>query len=666
VVATVVQCRPRYRAGPLCHEMGVSLISAGVIQLLLCRLLSFVGHVIYAGSEGAVPIDKSFVLEYLVVEELPPETLIGSVPRDYQLNRKYSPATLKELRYRFLSRPGVGDRALFAVDENSGVLRTADRIDREVICPGLTECFVAFDVAVHPMTYFQIIKIRVEIVDVNDNAPVFPQPTVNLELSEASEIGATLPLPNAVDFDAGKNSACEYHLSPAEDHFLLQVTPAADASGTRSGGCAARLRLVLAEGLDRETVDRFRFSVVAVDLGQPVRHSGSLLVELVVLDANDHAPTFDRSSYAASVAEETPPGHPLLQVTAVDEDSGLNGEVRYAFVGRTLAEHGDIFRLDTNTGVVSTRRSLDFEVRSFFRLFIAANDLGDIYGGARLTSHTLVEITVTDINDNAPQICLRPQRRGSATNHSQPTGSRQTSVVVSESSAAKECQNASSVTVVAEMVDSNSSFVAHATVTDADSGENGQFDCRLSGPSASKFTLRRLYATEFVIVTTAGLVDAAEPRSDGGGPDSPGRRAIGDFALVCRDHGDPEMTSLINVRVEAFELNLHTPTFVSDLYHASIAENNDVGVSLTRVEATDADRHGNRIRYRLADDSRTAQLFTIDTWTGVITAAVSFDREVTSTVEATVVANDSGFPSFKTGFVYCGARGEVSYRSRSS
>jgi len=104
-----------------------------------------------------------------------------------------------------------------------------------------------------------------------------------------------------------------------------------------------------------------------------------------------------------------------VQVTAVDEDSGLNGQVRYTFVGRTLAKHGDAFRLDADTGVISTRRRLDFERRSFYRLFVAANDFGDIYGGARLTSHTLVEITLTDVNDNAPRICLRTQRHGSAT-----------------------------------------------------------------------------------------------------------------------------------------------------------------------------------------------------------------------------------------------------------
>jgi len=127
--------------------MAVSAFrSATVIQLplwLLCRLLSpLIGHVISAAAAGsgeAVPIDKSFVLEYLVVEELPPETLIGSVPRDYQLNRKYPPATLDQLRFRFLSRPGVGDRVLFALDENSGVLRTTERIDREVVCPGLVD-----------------------------------------------------------------------------------------------------------------------------------------------------------------------------------------------------------------------------------------------------------------------------------------------------------------------------------------------------------------------------------------------------------------------------------------------------------------------------------------------------------------------------------------------
>jgi len=640
VVKLAVRRRSRYAAGTPRHEMGANLFSASMLQLVLCRLLSLLGHVIYTESGSAVPIDKSFVLEYLVVEELPPETLIGSVPRDYQLNRKYSPATLNELRFRFLSRPGVGDRALFAVDEKSGVLRTADRIDREMICPSRTECFVAFDVAVHPMIYFQIIKIRVEIVDVNDNAPVFPQPSVKLELSEASDMGATLPLPNAVDFDAGKNGECEYHLSPPEDHFLLQVTPAADASS----GCAVRLRLVLAEGLDREKVDRFRFNVVAVDLGQPVRRSGSLLVELVVLDANDHAPTFDRSSYAASITEDTPPGRSLLQVTAVDRDSGLNGKVRYTFVGRTLAEHGDSFRLDADTGVLSTRRSLDFEECSFYRLFVAANDLGDIYGGARLTSHALVEITVTDINDNAPQICLRPWRHGLPANHSQSTGNRRKSAVVSDSYAANGCQNASSVTVVAEMVDSNSSFVAHATITDTDSGDSGQFDCSLNGVSASKFMLRRLYATEFVIVTTTGSANSAELEVSGGSPDSPSRRSVGDFALVCRDHGDPVMTSLINVVVEAFEVNSHAPAFVSDIYHASIAENNEVGVLLTRVEATDADRHGNRIRYRLDDNPSTAHLFTVDAWTGVITAAVSFDRELLSTVQATVIATDSGFP----------------------
>lgn len=614
--------------------MAASLSSAGMIKLWC--LLSLLGHVTSGGSGSAEPIDKSFVLEYLVVEELPPETLIGSVERDYQLNRKYSPTTLEQLRFRFLSTPGVRDRALFAVDRNSGVLRTAERIDREVICPGSSRCFVAFDVAVSPMRYFQIIKIRVEIVDVNDNAPVFPQPTVSLELSEAAEIGATLPLPNAVDLDAGRNGACEYQLLPPDDHFLLQITPVVDASGK----CAARLRLVLAQGLDRETVDRFRLGVVAVDLGEPIRRSGSLQVEVVVLDANDHAPTFNRSAYTASVAENTPPGRPLLQLTAVDRDAGLNGKVRYTFVGRTMSEHGSLFRLDADTGVVSTLRRLDFEVRSFYRLFVAANDLGDVYGGARLTSHTLVEITVIDVNDHAPQICLHSQHQ----NHSHPGRQKSASVSIN-SSAADRCRNASFVTVVADVADNNGSFVAHATVTDADSGENGRFNCRLEGSSASKFTLRRLYATEFVIVTAVGSINAAESELDGGGPDSPGRRVVGDFVLVCGDHGDPEMTSLKHVRVEAYEPNSHAPVFVSDLYHASTAENNELGTLLTRVEATDADKHGNRVRYRLAGDPSSAQLFAVDAWTGVVSAVTSFDRERTSTVETIVVAEDSGFPS---------------------
>jgi len=245
--------------------------------------------------------------------------------------------------------------------------------------------------------------------------------------------------------------------------------------------------------------------------------------------------------------------------------------------------------------------------------------------------------------------------------------------------ASERCQNASSVTVVVDMVDANGSFVAHATVTDADSGDNGRFDCRLDGPSASKFALRRLYATEFVIHTSAvddrsvAEADLGDPDA-GGGPESPGRRVIGEFrlvcgdyrsqeillltylltyllcfrlsccsrsprhyqfhvvtfcsgsvipaqgqhsslevshhfpakvtttclmswgsrsaiavegqqheGLVCGDYGEPRLTSVVGVRVEAFEVNTHNPVFASDLYHASIVENNDIGVSLTQV-----------------------------------------------------------------------------------
>ena len=67
---------------------------------------------------------------------------------------------------------------------------------------------------------------------------MFPQPSVRLELSEAAEIGAQLPLPSAVDFDAGSNGACEYRLEPPADddhpYFLLQATPRRRWSSTGS------------------------------------------------------------------------------------------------------------------------------------------------------------------------------------------------------------------------------------------------------------------------------------------------------------------------------------------------------------------------------------------------------------------------------------------------
>jgi hypothetical protein len=252
---------------------------------------------------AALSADRS-VLDLHVMEELPAGWSIGSIPRNMDFDQKYTPAEMAELRYSLLSKPVIGselggspkvtssssssgpstssfDRSLFSVDEMLGTIRTADKLDREALCRRTTEvqhtssvtvtpCIVRFDVAVRPMTHFRIVRVRVEILDVNDNEPTFPVGSISLALPETAAPGTSLHLPVAVDADSGVNGVRNYMLTTHVDKFRL-------AERSRND-----LRLVVTSPLDRETTAEYRLIVVAVDGGQPSL-SGTLQVCIALL-----------------------------------------------------------------------------------------------------------------------------------------------------------------------------------------------------------------------------------------------------------------------------------------------------------------------------------------------------------------------------------------------
>ena len=139
--------------------------------------------------------------------------------------------------------------------------------------------------------------MRVEILDTNDNAPTFPVPSKSIELSEAAEPDTSFLLPSADDLDSIKNGVARYEIRPPTPTFHLLVvrddaagspTAAAAAENDVTGGDsfratsgAVQLRLVLRERVDRETVDHFRFTVVAIDGGDPVRSGLILFVQAI-------------------------------------------------------------------------------------------------------------------------------------------------------------------------------------------------------------------------------------------------------------------------------------------------------------------------------------------------------------------------------------------------
>lgn len=214
-------------------------LSVIVCHWILCLLL---GTALVFGS-------SEHYHEYVVPEEQPPNTFVGNLIADQELDQKYPKHDLASLRFSLLTQPSL-DRRFFSVDEMTGVIQTTQRIDRERACPGSVDCVAQFDVVVQPQPFFHIIKVKIEITDENDNAPTFPEKRIHHQISESAEMDTSLAIPAAVDADSGNNAIQKYDLFSTSSKFELVVNNRAD------GG--TDLRLLLKEGLDRETEDRYQ------------------------------------------------------------------------------------------------------------------------------------------------------------------------------------------------------------------------------------------------------------------------------------------------------------------------------------------------------------------------------------------------------------------------
>ncbi|XP_041282898.1 protocadherin gamma-A10-like, partial [Onychostruthus taczanowskii] len=319
-------------------------------------------------------------LRYSVPEEMPKGSFVGDVAKDLGLQ-------LPEIRDNAVRIVTESRTQYFALQEKMGHLVTAQRIDREQLCESVQQCVLRCELIVEGEMKFY--GIEVEIVDINDNAPSFQEADTDLRLSETTAPGSRFPLPDAHDPDSGRNSLQSYELS-GDEHFSLAVQ-------TGPGG-DQRPELVLAKALDREEAAFHELVLRASDGGDPAR-TGTARIRGTVLDANDNAPVFSQAEYTVRVPEDVPVGSVLVTVRATDKDEGLNGQVKYSL--KKKKSSSQIFHLDSETGAITLARSLDFEEGDTYELDLQAYDGGALYDTAK------VMITVTDINDNAPDISVR-------------------------------------------------------------------------------------------------------------------------------------------------------------------------------------------------------------------------------------------------------------------
>ena len=519
-------------------------------------------------------------LEYNIMEEHAPDTLVGNVLLDAGLGQKYNRSLQEQLMFTFLTESDLAT-GFFSIHQHTGVIRSIKRIDRDTICPRARECIAQFRVVVQPIKFFQIIKVRIEILDLNDNKPVFPIRYITETLLESASVGAGFAISEATDPDGGDNGIQRYELVSNSNKFELRIIKRPD--GTTD------LRVVLRESIDHEVEDFYQITVLARDGGRPVK-TGTLLIDVTILDANDNDPQFDNATYEVGVLESLPVHTTLLRVHASDPDAGRNGEIAYRFNQETNQNLGHLFGIQGVKGDIYLKTKLDYEENDIYQLGVTARD----EGADSFPADALVIIRVIDVNDNAPDISLN-----TLTNPGQ--------------------------TLVSENADPGA-FVAYASVIDVDSGSNGKFKCHLNN---GNFTLKKRYQTEFTIETAVTFDREVIPFLD--------------VTLTCRDHGTEPQMSRATIRVVVLDENDFDPKFSKRMYKGTVIENNEMEDIVMVVEAVDPDEGPNGdITYTLEDDGQ--DLFIIDEYTGQIIANVVFDHENMGQIQFHVTATDGGDP----------------------
>nr|XP_014343523.1 PREDICTED: protocadherin gamma-A5 isoform X6 [Latimeria chalumnae] len=529
-------------------------------QVLLLKLLFFSGLSSVSGQ-----------IRYSISEEMEKGSVLGNIVNDLGLD-------ISELSARGLRIVSQAKKHYFDVNVVNGNLLINENIDRENICRNIPRCLLTFEILVeNPLTLY---GAEVEIQDINDNSPRFLKQDSTLEISEATEIGKRFSFENAEDADIGINSLQSYRLSPNK-YFTLDIR-------TNSEG-KKYAELVLEKPLDREEVPVHILTLTAVDGGTPTR-SGTVNIQVTVLDANDNAPLFIKEEYKASLQENALNGTVVIQVNATDVDEGSYGEVTYSF--RKISERAlKIFKVDSKTGVIKVTGIVDYEEEIFYEMEIRAKD------GGGMTGYCKVILQIIDVNDNPPLITV--------TSFTTPIP-----------------ENSLPGTVTALL-----------NIYDHDSGENGKVVCFIS--ENLPFTLKPSLNNYYTLVTNR-ILD---------------REQVSEYNIIitARDKGVPPLTTSKSVLLKISDINDNSPIFNQTSYTAYVNENNPPGSFICSVKATDLDCDMNAsLTYSITETQihgkPVSSYISINPENGNIQALRSFDHEQFRDFYIQVKVQDAGFP----------------------
>ncbi|XP_060053958.1 protocadherin Fat 2 [Erinaceus europaeus] len=463
------------------------------------------------------------------------------------------------------------DEELVAVDPATGMVNVKESL------VGLENR--AFDLRIKaqdggPPHWISLLLLRLQVVPNEVSLPKFSEPLYTFSASE--------DLPKGSEIGFVKAVAAQ---DPVVYSLVEGTMPGSNKEGVFSLDRDLGL-LKVRKPMDYESIKWYQIYLMA-----HCPHNGTYLVSLAsviiqVKDVNDNKPIFEADPYKAVLMENMPAGTLVIQVTANDRDTGSDGQVSYRLPVNPGSNIHELFAVDSETGWISTLQELDCEAHQTYHFYVEAHDHGHT---VQLSSRVLVEVSITDENDNAPRFAAEDYR-GSVVENSEP----------GEPVAILK-------TLDADVTEQNRQITCYITEGDP----LGQFGISQAGDEwriFSRKTLDREHTAKYSLRVTA---------SDG------------------------KFQASVPMEVYVLDINDNSPQCSQLLYTGSVREDASPGTSILMVSATDLDADTNaQITFSLHGPG--AGEFQLDPHTGDLATLSALDRERKDVYSFVAKATDGG------------------------
>nr|XP_055073359.1 cadherin EGF LAG seven-pass G-type receptor 2 [Misgurnus anguillicaudatus] len=518
--------------------------------------------------------------------------------------------------------------------------------------------------------------VTVQVLDVNDNAPIFVSTPFQATVLENVPVGYSVIHIQAVDADAGDNSRLEYRLTETTPNFPFTIN---NSTGW----------IVVASELDRESVDFYNFGVEARDHGTPAM-SSSASISMTILDVNDNNPEFTQKAYYMRLNEDAAVGTSVVTVSAVDQD--INSVVTYQISSGNTRNRFSITS-QSGGGLITLALPLDYKLERQYVLTVTASD-GTRVDTAKVyvnvtdanthrpvfqSSHytvninedrpvdtTVVMISATDedtgenarityfMDDSIPQFNIDPDS-GAVTTQMELDYEDQVSytlAITARDNGIPQKSDTTYLEILVNDVNDNSpvflrdryfgsvmedipvfTSVLQVSATDRDSGLNGRVFYTFQGGEDGD--------GDFIIESTSGIVRSLRRLDRENTP-------IYNLQAFAVDKGVPALKTPVDIQVTILDVNDNPPVFEKDEFDIFVEENSPIGLVVAYISASDPDEGSNaQIMYQIVEGN-IPEIFQLDIFSGELTALTDLDYETRSEYVIVVQATSAPLVSRAT------------------